>query len=754
MDDFGVVYHAGRCLDMVALGHGNIVVATDTGGAWSIDGIYKATPMSDAWQSPDMECLVFGPSGPNHLMAGSRGALYETDPNRSNLTSPSPVFEWRTVTLPPGVETVHRIATTAEPARVVLASDKGVWWSLADPNSNYAWKPALGAPSSSGVAPVNRQLAQEDFFGLAATSIGVIAGVGFPATARGIYYGDWQTGDLIMRPAAYGPGVTADKMRQISLAVCATVPARVYALTVGTDTDLLYLLRSNDGGAHWVNLPTTLAPHDHGNDQLSQFFLGSDAGGVHKTISVHPEDPDAVAFSGLRSCISSNGGQSWTPIGGTWVPQPGGQPSVWGYTQDPPHLHEDTHTVYFDTTFTNDRIYVLSDGGVAECANWRTDLTTFKSAPNRNLTNLQFLSTQPQNDGFWGTLGVAGDGILGGGLQDNGNVYCKVDLAGGLTPWRQSQDGDGGWVAFISAPSGGDVDLSAPPQQMLAHTSDQPDHNPTYRFTFDRVHTMFDEQNTIPLKTRFGFVDNVGIKFAIAEPVPRPRRDRAGRILYAAGAGQVVAGDILNPIPIDVDGQDIPNQILFALYGNVVNEVLVWEEIASLPADVGALTAVGPDTVGDYTFVGTDQGRIFSVETVSRTVTELNVETPPEGPGAIRRIVSAGEGGAFATMDTSKGGHVLGLESVGFEILTGLAAVGPFHGLDISRRATEVTLAVATDDSVWGSSDGGISWNNLSKNLPRRPHCADIRFGEHDGRPALFLSTYGRSVWVAALNPG
>jgi hypothetical protein len=64
-------------------------------------------------------------------------------------------------------------------------------------------------------------------------------------------------------------------------------------------------------------------------------------------------------------------------------------------------------------------------------------------------------------------------------------------------------------------------------------------------------------------------------------------------------------------------------------------------------------------------------------------------------------------------------------------------------------------LFVATDDRVYISRDDGENWQGASGGLPRRPHCADLRFVADDGGGEnLYLSTYGRSIWVAQLRQG
>jgi len=73
----------------------------------------------------------------------------------------------------------------------------------------------------------------------------------------------------------------------------------------------------------------------------------------------------------------------------------------------------------------------------------------------------------------------------------------------------------------------------------------------------------------------------------------------------------------------------------------------------------------------------------------------------------------------------------------------------PIYGLDVNRVGGVVNLAAATDSAVWVSPDFGDSWQMFTAGLPRRPHCSDVRFGVVHEREALFVSTYGRSVWMA-----
>jgi hypothetical protein len=61
-------------------------------------------------------------------------------------------------------------------------------------------------------------------------------------------------------------------------------------------------------------------------------------------------------------------------------------------------------------------------------------------------------------------------------------------------------------------------------------------------------------------------------------------------------------------------------------------------------------------------------------------------------------------------------------------------------------------LLAATDAAVYISRDDGENWRRASMGLPRRPHCADLRFAILPvGGATLVLGTFGRSMWVAEL---
>jgi hypothetical protein len=737
-DDAGDVWHAGRCLDLLAIGQGSVLVATDTGGVWLIDGAYQAKPLSDSWDAPDMECIAPGPLGREHIVAGARGGLYETDITKTNSAGPKPNLVWRQVDMPPTVSTVHRTVASYEPRRLVIATDRGIWSAAADGSGSYRWELAHGIPD-------------DDFFGLTHSSVGFVVGVGHAQFgAQGIYYGGWEGNDLVFQPASFGapppgprrlPGIDPAAMQQVSVASCQSVLDRVYACAQGPEGEILYLLASYDGGIHWGKCKTVFANELTATGQLSgagflSLFGTAINGGDHKTISVHPVNPDVVAFAWRYAAISSNAGESWTAIGGYWTKH------GWDLFPQSAGLHVDTHAVIFDSAHFPNKIYVLSDGGVAETDDWSQFQAGFRSVMNQTLANLQFLSPQTHRDPFWGTLGVSSfEPLLGGGLQDNGNVWCQLDSTVPAPAWKRSEGGDGGWVAFLDSR-----------KEMVVHSSDQTDNDPTRSLRWDGLLSDFDDAGIVPLHAEIGHANPTGLRNAIAERVPRPNVG-LGPVLYATAASAF-------PQPGPLHAAD---GTLWGLYRINQAPGLNWGRLAVLPAGTERVSAVGPDTYGAYSFAGTSDGRIFKIETESGLVTEQTVEVPKENRGAVSRIVSDGDGRAFAVVDSEteldQTGHrdlisfLLQLVGDDWKPLVSappLPAV-TLYALDISRVRGDSTLAVASDTTVWLSPDLGRTWTERVNGLPRVPHCSDLRFSD-DGL-TLYLSTFGRSVWMADLRP-
>src|ERR1700738_2077812 len=95
--DDGDVWHSGHVNDVLVLdGGAGLLVATQTGGVWSVPTAGSALPLSNSWDQPDVNCLASGVYSPQHAYAGCNdGVIYETD-----TTAAAPLLEWRPIAWP------------------------------------------------------------------------------------------------------------------------------------------------------------------------------------------------------------------------------------------------------------------------------------------------------------------------------------------------------------------------------------------------------------------------------------------------------------------------------------------------------------------------------------------------------------------------------------------------------------------------------------------------------------------------------
>ena len=162
-------WYSGHANDMLELSSGSLLVASETGGVWSVPAGGVALPLSNSWPNPDVNCLTAGLDDPNaHFFAGcDRGVIRET-----NLGATVPLLEWLEIQnpLPDGAGDVHRIVIIRNLRRIVAACSGGLFWSTIPPTSPrtgccswlfptkpstrppYEWKQAkvVGADASQG----------------------------------------------------------------------------------------------------------------------------------------------------------------------------------------------------------------------------------------------------------------------------------------------------------------------------------------------------------------------------------------------------------------------------------------------------------------------------------------------------------------------------------------------------------------------------------------------------------------------------
>lgn len=701
-DDFRDVWHAGHVTALVSNGV-DVVAASQTAGVWLLTSVtaptplvgFGGTPLSDAWDAPDVSSLAFGPE-PSQLFVGSSASVMMLV--EFGTAWGGHLTHLRTTPLPLPFNAGGSIATMPDPRRIVVTTALGVWWSpipvpASDP-TGYDWQPGKGLP----LAVYTGLAIGPDQSVVVAGSGGLLpTGIGAPPVPAGIYRGTFDADTLAFEKSRI-EGLDVLKMGRTSLASCDDQRSRMYAVAAATtDGTILGVLSSDDGGATWRSRtrPDTVKAG------LRGWYANS--------IAVSPQRRDVVVIGWL------SGGPFWSfDGGGSWTQE---------YNPDTnAHLHNDLHALFLGRNANGpEPLYVGGDGGVVVSEDLGKN---YHSQFNRSLNDLQFYGGgRPTVLGSYGgslTASSRYPGLLAGGTQDNGNIYRVPDRKRVGVP-RQA---DMPWLLQV----GGDGDLNrfVDPLALLLN--------------FDNTNTklgmaLWNEQaNRFP--TGPGTVipadDNAGgIAPSAVEVVAAPSFRRNGRLMFAAvgsTAGGVVQGLVAaDPSTDHPDARDV--------------------RLVKLGAVGDLVTALGSND-GSMVMVGTGTGRILALDSASGAVSEFAL--PDVATGIVSRIevfpapVTAGSlpDNAFALM---------GSGILFFNGLFWSTTAGSGWTTFAYDRSTD-QLFGANDADVFVSNDHGRSWIDASLGLPARPHCTDLRIAaDGNGGSDLYLATYGRSVWRATI---
>jgi len=726
-------WETGHINDVAVKFGGSLLIGSETGGVWSIgSGGASAIPLSDDWDDPDIRCVRFGPDGSDHVFAGG-GRLHVTD-----TAAAVPLFSWHEIAsvqkLSPG--TIYSAAVLFGPRRIVLACDAGVLWSEIPPagpaslgclaallgftapawTDTFIWRRAVdgdgtfrGGPMFSAVIGSDSRDHQGRPEGLPGTTVAV--GAKGSDQTRGLFVGRWETGgELVMRRAHLrGAADLAQlEMAAVSLDVCTGKPARMYASCSDENGRLMAVLRSEDGGQTWDLCGEKLTGGVAGKLTKNAGEQGDD--GWNNCVGVSPFDPDLVSIGWqFGPFTSADGGQSWYQAEGG--------------------NHADHHAVTWDPTLvvqsggsTGETLYVCSDGGIASTGDRGK---TFDGAYNQYIHILQGYAALGGRES-WGSVGVAAamPGIIGVGVQDNGNLYASRPNSG---PYLHLDGGDGGFNCYLEIGWAlHDIGLQATPQPVQASR-------------WDAGTGQFVDTRTPPInKPKPGNAkDPAGLTGVFSlEAVQHPKFHRGSAVLHAVGG-----------VSDGGTGGDI-----YGLFIAGDPAGMEWRYLGSVTGTPWSVASVD----GTSVFVGTDGRRIYNMDPANGYAVEYLYDPAMNPTGTILRITPYANDRAFALQDWDGSGDVIALRGLVWEpSRTGIpASEGSFWGLTGARNIDNDTLLATTDAHVWISYDEARTWNRASQGLPRRPHCADIRFvKDHDGSQHLYLATYGRSVWAADLLP-
>jgi hypothetical protein len=212
---------------------------------------------------------------------------------------------------------------------------------------------------------------------------------------------------------------------RVMLASAPSDPDVVYAVIgagyINTDNGFVYsegrhIARSGDGGVTWIDKPIPSG----GN-----YFWATIAWHA-LTVSVDPNNANAVYIGGLDVYKSTNGGNDWTQVS-DWTGM------YWGGGDT--YVHADIHDIDYKPG-SSQELVVTSDGGVFYTNNATSSSPVFQQM-NTSFGSLQFYSCAISP--------TAGDETYVGGLQDNGTLYYTGSP---LTIFDMIDGGDGAY-SFI-----------------------------------------------------------------------------------------------------------------------------------------------------------------------------------------------------------------------------------------------------------------------------------------------------------------
>jgi hypothetical protein len=682
-DDAGT-WHAGHVNDVLELSSTEVLAASESGGVWYLTTTLDL-PLSLDWNAPDTTCLGRGTNGPRHFFCGGTllndpnvGVLYETD-----ILQAAPLWApWLPIALPSGVGAVRRLLVDSHQVVLLLATKTGLWYSPIPPagaHTPYTWSLA------GGIAP------NADITGLALAHNDTV----LAATNGGIFHGTWSHGSLTMQPSQV-TGIVPAEMAYVILAVAPSSDLRAYAgCCHGAGFGAFVgMLRSDDGGLTW----TATRALDTSTGSL---IVDHNSSGYSGAAAVSPTDPNTLVLGYTKGPYVSRDGGDHFDATAVWMP------------------HDDKHAYHFTAT---GRLYEANDGGVT----YTDDLgTSFSTAYNRDLANLQFYG--PCARGGWGrtTASYQIPGLIGGGLQDNNDVYCVRWPNGSATPWRAVPPDwqyDGQSITFLRT---GDA--------LFAYGD--------YRVAHWEAPTLVADDSPIPINrphtgaTRAGDGLNSGPTTIVNSP---QWRNSSGKLMFAVAAS---AGSDLYGLFADDDGANKQ-----------------WDYLTTVPVPAGSIISALNSGSGRQILVGARAaGMIWLVDM------EHGVEIVPcsglpassDRNAFVLDIIMQSDMGmleAFAVWDDYSHGTGAIYHTTDFRSWTPIGTGLP--GTPIFCMATDwtvqpKTLFAATDDRVYVSRNNGASWTEESSGLPRRPHCSDLAFVTHpDGTRWLHLSTYGWSTWV------
>jgi hypothetical protein len=703
----GGAWNTGSVWCVCPLPGDRLLVGTEQGGLWLSQpdgqGDYQSACLSNDWERWKIVSLVADPARPTRVFAG---CTHDPDhPGKPGLYSgtvePGQPSTWTNIPLPPGLDVdgneMKGLLILPRQRILVVATSFGLGWTAMDPP--YAWTSVYYWGVNDLALAADPQAPGRDAFVL------VTAGDDPAELMRATI----QDGTVDLAPVPESAISWAKQPTSFvpkRVASCRADQKGLYCLgcAPGGLSGSLCVLRSTDFGQTWHEVGYSAT-----DVKALAIVLDFGDSGVKSdySIAVHPTQTETLAVGYGQAARSTNGGKDW--------PWNTSTPDTFPGDVLPPGAHSDVHNLLFDET---GGLLIPSDGGIA----LRYADGGFDTRRNRTLPVLMLL--EPVNPRqYIGTLSVAGD-LIAAGTQDNGILW----LAGTIPEWKELATGDGG-VNAVSPDAAGTYLLSGRTSPNV----------PVAAAKWDGA--SWGSLSTVPiLLSDNTTLDTTGLKPQIWKPVVAATGLRAGpnnrpvMALAASGNDNRVYAAVLS-------GTNTPE----------------WVAIGQVPAGEVLLSLEAHDAA--TVLVGTVSGRLFAL-TTGGTSSEIPFPDAAGGNG-VAAIASDG-----VTIACFRRGLYVQRGSQPLARLSGSTfppndyadtedhpaiGAGSVHDLAANRNQQylRLTFAVTIDEhEVWVSNSPiAAVWHRVEQGLPVGARVGSVVFSETHVSGALWLGTFGRSLW-------
>jgi hypothetical protein len=681
----------------------NLYVGASLGGVWkSTDGGTTWSPLTDSQPSlavgalalsPDQKTIYAGTGDPTHTVDSYYGAgmLKSSDGGRTWSVLGVPVFSQSAISA--------ILVSQSNPNRILAAdtwaicckgittveSPSGVGVFLSTDGGN-TWTKTLSSPPNHGVASLAADTNNPN-----TVYAGDFAGAVYRSTDGGA---SWS--QLIQAPSPKSPG-------KVVVAVTPTLTNQViFAFTVSQGT-LVQIARFNLANGSIVYLPTPPAAPGY-----------SDACGGHcdndLVMVADPSTPNLLYFGALDIYRSTDGGQTWTDLG--------------GYSGQ---THPGQHVLTLSPAASS-TIFLGNDGGIWKSSDRGTTWGNLNAGLGTLLVN---------------TIAFGPNGSYLAGTKDNGCLRYT-----GGNSWNQLLGGDGGWMGYEANKTS--VMYCTQPRVVFQKSMDGGN---TWHWTARGINTIDPSVYYVPVvqypnQSQGIYLATNRIYNGSSGFTNWTKQNKWNNVTTWSDYGGNLNGGSITALAVAPSNKtvwwlgDSSGNIKISATSRVINKVFQqpaanWQPLAAYNGYVTGIAVNASKRYQAYASVvqlGVAYTSVAQVSVIklTRTITNYTV--------AVSR--SCATNGCVNLNVTT----TLSTPIIAWKVLF-LPFPGPNINVIKMDRATNY-LYVGTDIGVYFSSDAGNTWKTAGVGLPNVPvYDMAIDSVNH----ALIVATQGRGVWSLPL---